>query len=68
MRIVGKGLNKDDSYEGPMIGNTTQDLTLLGGDGAFIVGLHGRLNEKSGKFDALSPITLLDEKAKKKKK
>ena len=67
MRIVGKGLNKADSYDGPQLG-TQGELMSQGGDGTFIVGLHGKVNEKTGKIEAMAPIALVDEKTAKKKK
>jgi hypothetical protein len=68
MRVVGNGLNKNDTYEGPHIGGMGGNEATLGGDGSFIIGLHGKVQEKTGKIEAMSPITLADEKVPKKKK
>jgi hypothetical protein len=72
MRVTGTGLNKNDTYEGAQIGGMGGSEGTLGGDGNFIVGIHGKVQDKTGKIEALSIISLADEKAppvpKKKKK
>ncbi|MDB5308467.1 MAG: hypothetical protein JWO38_2669 [Gemmataceae bacterium] len=57
MRITDTGLNPKDSYDGPLVGGTGGGEGTLGGDGGFIVGLHGKVNDK-GKIEAMSPISL----------
>jgi hypothetical protein len=56
MRITDTGLDTDDKYEGPHIGRKGGGDGTLGGDGSFIVGLHGKVNDK-GKMEAMSPVT-----------
>jgi hypothetical protein len=57
MRIKEKGLDADDSYEGPQVGGNGGGQGTVGGDGNFIVGLHGKINDK-GKMEAMSAMTL----------
>jgi hypothetical protein len=57
MKITDKGLDTNDSYEGPRIGITKGGgQGTLGGTGNFIVGLHGKLGDR--KLGTLSPVTL----------
>jgi len=57
MKITDKGLDTNDSYEGPHIGITKGGgQGTLGGTGNFIVGLHGKLGDR--KLGTLSPVTL----------
>jgi len=58
MRITEAGLNPKDSYDGPHIGGMGGSEGTVGGDGNFIVGLHGKINEKTGKIEAMSAISL----------
>jgi hypothetical protein len=58
MKINGRGLNVNDQYDGDTVGNSPGITSgTLGGDGNFIVGLHGRL-ASNGYMKAVSPITL----------
>lgn len=57
MRIKGNGLDVNDKYEGPHIGGQGGSATTLGGDGQFIIGLHGKVG-KNNKMQAMSPVTL----------
>jgi hypothetical protein len=60
MRIKDKGLDTHDAYDGPHVGGQGGSEGTLGGDGNFIVGLHGKVNDK-GKLEAMSPISLTTE-------
>lgn len=57
MRIVGTGLNTNDSYEGPFVGGMGGVPAAFGGDGQFIVGLHGKANDR-GRVGTMSTISL----------
>jgi hypothetical protein len=57
MRITDTGLDPNDKYEGPHIGGNGGGEGTLGGDGNFIVGVHGKVGDK-GKMEALSPIIM----------
>jgi hypothetical protein len=58
MKITDKGLDPKDSYEGPHIGITKGGgQGTLGGDGKFIVGLHGKVTDR--KLGTLSPVSLM---------
>ena len=57
MRVTESGLRTDDRYDGPKIGGDGGMQGTLGGDGNFIVGIHGKTNDQ-GKMEALSPISL----------
>jgi hypothetical protein len=63
MRIRGeRGLDPTDKYESPWVGGEGGDERMLGGDGRFVVGIHGRLG---GYFDGLGLVLLnppVDEK------
>jgi hypothetical protein len=60
MKITENGLDPNDKYEGPVIGSSTGGGggSTLGGDGNFIVGIHGKLHDTSGKVEALSVVSL----------
>jgi hypothetical protein len=57
MRIREKDLDRDDKYDGPKVGGTGGGEGTVGGDGNFIIGLHGKVNEK-GKMEAMSAVSL----------
>jgi hypothetical protein len=57
MRMTDRGLNVNDKYEGPHVGGKGGGEGTLGGDGHFIVGLHGKVN-KDGKMEAMSAVSL----------
>lgn len=58
MRISGTGLNPKDSYDGPHIGGMGGGEGTVGGDGGFIIGLHGKLHDRDGRMGAMSAISL----------
>ena len=60
MRVKDKGLDTKDSYEGPQVGGTGGGEGTVGGDGNFIIGLHGKANDQ-GKIEALSTVSLATE-------
>jgi hypothetical protein len=62
MRIKDKGLDLDDQYEGTQVGGDGGSSGTVGGDGNFIVGVHGKINDK-GKMECLSVISLTSETA-----
>jgi hypothetical protein len=54
MRIAGFGLDPKDSYESRWIGGKGgTDEKILGGDGAYIVGIHGNCGENLDNFGIL---------------
>lgn len=57
MRMTDKGLDPKDSYEGPHIGGMGGGQGTLGGDGQFIIGIHGKIDNKPH-MEALSPISV----------
>jgi hypothetical protein len=57
MRVKGNGLDITDRYEGPYVGGQGGGSRTLGGDGNFIVGVHGKINDK-GKMETMSPVLL----------
>jgi hypothetical protein len=56
MRITSDGLDPNDKYDGPHIGGEGGNERTLGGDGSFIIGLHGKVTDK-GSIAAMSPVT-----------
>jgi hypothetical protein len=59
MKITEKGLDTNDKYEGPHIGGKGGGEGTLGGDGNFVVGIHGKVGGgKDRKIETLSPVTL----------
>ena len=57
MRIKGNGLDTNDKYDGPHIGGMGGSSATLGGDGQFIIGIHGRL-AREGHIQSVSPVSL----------
>ena len=57
MRIKEKELDRDDRYDGPQIGGNGGGHGTVGGDGNFIVGLHGKIGN-AGKMEAMSAVSL----------
>ena len=57
MKMTEKGLDKTDKYDGPFVGGNGGGEGTLGGDGNFIVGLHGKRDKKNS-IQAISPVTL----------
>lgn len=62
MRVKNKGLDTEDRYEGPHIGGQGGGEGTVGGDGNFIIGLHGKLSDQ-GKMEAMSAVSLTTEAA-----
>lgn len=60
MRVKGNGLDTGDRYDGPYVGGQGGGSGTLGGDGNFIVGLHGKVGD-ADKMEAMSPILLSSE-------
>jgi hypothetical protein len=58
MKLTSSGVDPNDSYKGPFLGGEGGGPTLLGGDGNFVVGIRGRVDNGSGRIQALSPITM----------
>src|SRR5262249_21728042 len=58
MKITPNGLDPNDSYKGPHIGGEGGGSGTVGGDGNFIVGIHGKLGDSTNKVEAISIITL----------
>jgi hypothetical protein len=57
MKIMENGLDTTDKYDGPYIGGLGGGDGTVGGDGNFIVGLHGRTGDKT-KIDAICPVSM----------
>ncbi len=57
MRMTDKGLEPKDSYEGPHIGGMGGGAATLGGDGQFIIGIHGKISDKPH-MESISPISV----------
>lgn len=57
MRITNKGLDANDKYDGPYVGGKGGSEGTFGGDGTFIIGLHGRIDDKGG-MKAMSVVTM----------
>ena len=57
MRIKDNQFDVDDNYDGPEIGNSNGFRNKAGGDGNFMVGIHGKLDER-GRLGTFSPISL----------
>jgi hypothetical protein len=57
MRIKGGGVDPEDKYEGPQVGGFGGNEGTVGGDGNFIIGLHGKLTDKNA-MGAMSVVTL----------
>jgi hypothetical protein len=62
MRMTATGLNINDKYDGPVVGGMGGSEDTVGGDGNFIVGIHGKSGQNK-KVEALSVITLATEPA-----
>jgi hypothetical protein len=58
MRIKGGGVDPDDQYDGPVVGGLGGSEGTLGGDGYFIVGIHGKYGDKAGNMGCLSIVSL----------
>jgi len=58
MKIKDGGLDPTDKYEGAYIGGKGGGAGTFGGDGNFIVGIHGKLDPKKGNVGCLSVISL----------
>jgi hypothetical protein len=54
-----------DKYDGPHIGGMGGGTGTVGGDGGFIIGLHGKLG-RNMKMETMSAVTLGDSASKKK--
>jgi hypothetical protein len=69
MKIAGNGLNVNDKYDGPRIGGETGNEGTFGGDGQFIIGLHGKLEKnRNDHMAAISPVTVHDKEGASKSK
>ena len=58
MKMTAKGLDPSDSYDGPYVGGMGGGDGTLGGDGNFIVGIHGKTNDNRTSVQALSLVSL----------
>jgi hypothetical protein len=69
MKITDKGLDTNDKYEGAYVGGKGGDKgETLGGDGNFIVGIHGRIDKRTTNLVSVSPVSLTGEMPPKKSK
>lgn len=57
MKMTDTGLDPKDKYDGPHIGGMGGSEGTFGGDGGFIVGLHGKLGNQ-GKMEAISLVSI----------
>lgn len=57
MRITDRGVDPNDQYDGPFVGQKGGGEGTFGGDGNLIIGIHGKV-EDSGKISAISPISI----------
>ncbi|HJZ59715.1 MAG TPA: hypothetical protein VKE74_32530 [Gemmataceae bacterium] len=64
MRVTDKGVDINDKYDGPQIGGLGGGPNTLGGDGTFIIGIHGRVDRTTGKIEGMSVVTMGDPNAK----
>ncbi len=60
MRIKGNALDTSDRYDGPHVGGEGGGSGTLGGDGNFIVGIHGKVND-TGWMSTMSPVLVSEE-------
>jgi hypothetical protein len=58
MKMTQTGLDPTDSYKGTYIGGDGGSEATYGGDGNYIVGIHGKVNTSNGHVAALSIVTL----------
>jgi len=58
MKMTEKGLDTKDKYDGPHIGGKGGGEGTLGGDGNFVVGIHGKIGNKERAMATMSPVTL----------
>jgi hypothetical protein len=58
MKIKGGGLDTEDKYDGPQVGGEGGSEGTLGGDGYFIVGIHGKYGDKNNNMGCLSIVSL----------
>jgi hypothetical protein len=60
MKMTPTGVDPNDSYKGVHLGGDGGSGTTLGGDGNFVVGIHGRVDTNNGHIQAVSPITVIN--------
>jgi hypothetical protein len=58
MKITDKGLDPNEKYEGTYVGGKGGNEGTLGGDGNFIVGIHGKIDKRNTHIQALSIVTV----------
>jgi hypothetical protein len=63
-RLNGTQFHDRDMYDGPQIGEFTNRATRTSGDGRLIVGLHGNLNDRTARVEAIGLMTLAELDAK----
>jgi hypothetical protein len=58
MKMTPTGVDPNDSYKGAYIGGEGGSAGTLGGDGNYIVGIHGMVDANNGRTQAVSAVTL----------
>jgi hypothetical protein len=59
MKITDKGLDPNEKYEGTYVGGKGGGEGTVGGDGNFIVGIHGKIDlKRNTRIQALSIVTI----------
>ncbi|HEX3313253.1 MAG TPA: hypothetical protein VHR72_00115 [Gemmataceae bacterium] len=58
MKMTATGVDPNDSYKGPYLGGEGGTAATMGGDGNFIVGIHGKIDSNNGRIQAISAVTM----------
>ena len=58
MKMTPTGVDPNDSYKGPYFGGEGGTAATMGGDGNFIVGIHGKIDANNGRLQAISAVTM----------
>jgi hypothetical protein len=59
MKIKDGGLDTNDKYEGTYVGGNGGGEGTLGGDGNFIVGIHGKVHDDPKKFNQMGCLSII---------
>ena len=60
MKMTATGVDPNDSYKGPYFGGEGGTAATMGGDGNFIVGIHGKIDSNNGRIQAISAVTMMN--------
>jgi hypothetical protein len=58
MKMTATGVDPNDTYKGAYLGGEGGTLATMGGDGNFIVGIHGKIDGNNGRVQAVSAVTM----------